>query len=68
MVYVYRFLCLKTIDVDIVQERSRSKLVEAQRDDFQLLPPNSDVPPELKGIELGSGFVMSEPEDDTEEF
>ena len=65
MVYVYRFLSLKTIDVDIMQKRSGRKLVELQKDNFELLD-HSDVPPELKGIELGSGFVM--PDDVTEEF
>ena len=65
MVYVYRFLSLKTIDVDILQERSQKKLVEQRWGAFKLMN-DSDVPPELKDMEWGSGFVKSVAQDITE--
>lgn len=60
--YVYRFLSLKTTDVDILQERSRKKLVEQGRDVFELMS-ESDITPEQREVEWGTGFFTSVSQD-----
>jgi hypothetical protein len=55
-VYIYKFLALKTIDVDITQERTGEKLVRVTEDEWTL-KPYEDVTPEEQEVEWGSGTV-----------
>lgn len=54
--YIYKFLALKTIDVDITQKRTGEKLVRVTEDEWTL-KPYKDVTPEEQEVEWGTGFV-----------
>lgn len=64
-VHVYHYLSLKTTDVDILQERSRKKLVEQRRDVFELMS-ESNITPEQRDAEWGTGFFTSVSQDSME--
>ena len=67
MVYVYRFLALKTIDVDIIQNRSGKRLVLEDKGDYRL-KANMDLTEKERKMDLGSkiaeNLFSSEIEDD----
>lgn len=55
-VYIYKFLAVKTIDVDITQERTDEKLVRVTEDEWALMP-YEDLTPEEQDEKWGSGIV-----------
>ena len=68
MVYVYRFLSLKTIDVDILQNRNGKKLVKDGKGGDYILKANSDLTEKERSVDLGSkiaeNLFWNEVEDD----
>ena len=66
--FVYRFLALKTIDVDILQERSQKKLVKQQRSgEFELMNESAILDQGQRDTEWGSGFVTAVSHDKRDE-
>ena len=55
-VYIYKFLALKTIDVDIMEKRSGLRLVQ-EKDSTWVMKSAEDLTEEQRMVNWGSGFV-----------
>lgn len=65
-VYIYHFLALKTIDVDIFQERSEMRLAKSRAGNWVWKYEN-DLTPEQKVINWGTGIDIYTGDNEEEE-
>ena len=56
IVHIYKFVALKTIDVDIMQKRSGLKLVQ-EKDSTWAMKSAEDLTWEQQNVDWSSGFV-----------
>lgn len=55
-VVIYKFLVLKTIDVDILQKRTKKKLIQLENGEWEM-KAEEDLTAQQKEVDWASGFV-----------